>query len=170
MASTNYTVAAGFRDYVEEISSDLFTQIFYGFRTASIVTIHEGVKGKKVWTELQLQSLARRYAASFAENLTSTLSPEILEVFACKVEHKEVPQELEDTYLGFLRSSGFNHQDWPLERFVIMKLVEKLREELENAVWQAVATDTPAAGDLMSVVFDGFLHKIENAITATTLT
>ena len=169
MASTNYTLAAGYRAFVEQISGEIFTKLFYSFRTAELVTIHEGVKGKKVWTEMTLRDLAKRYASTFSAEETNELKPVELIVHANKVEHKEVPQDMEDTYLGFLRRNEFNHQDWPLERFTIMKLIEKLQQEFENAVWQGVE-EAAAAGQTMAQTFNGFLKIITDAITAGDLT
>jgi hypothetical protein len=170
MASTDYSQVAAYRAFVESISAEIFTKLYLGFRTANLVTHHEGVKGEKRWTEMQLKSLAKRYSAAFSATNTNDLVPEVLKVHACKVEHKEVPQEIEDTYLGFLRRNGFNHQEWPLERYTIMKLMDKLAEEMEIAVWQGDAAASPASTDLLAAVFDGYLKKIADAITATDVT
>jgi len=171
MASTTYTQVAGYKAFVEEISPEIFTKLFYGFRTAGLVTLHEGVKGKKVWTEMQLLALAKAYFSNFAPGQTNELVPVTLETNANKVEHKEIPQDMEDTYLGFLRRSGFNHQEWPLERFTIMKLLEKLNQEFEVAVWQGVKKATALAeGDAMNITFDGYLQIVADAITATDVT
>lgn len=170
MESTNYTSAAGFRDYVEDISGEIFTKLFLAFTSAALFTKHEGVKGVKVWTEMQLNSLARRYNSAFQVTDNIDLKPVELRVHANKIEHKEIPQDLEGTYLGFLRSMNFNKQDWPFERFSIMKLLEKFAGELEVAVWQGEAAAVPAIGDLMRNTFDGFLKLFADAITATTLT
>jgi hypothetical protein len=171
MPSTTYTQVAGYRAFVEEISPDIFTKLFYGFRTASLVTLHEGIKGKKTWTEMQLFALAKTYFSNFNPGATNELIPVHLETHANKVEHKEIPQDMEDTYLGFLRRNDFNHQEWPLERFTVMKLLEKLNQEFENAVWQAVLKGTALAeGDPMTVTFNGYLKIIADAITATTVT
>lgn len=170
MASTNYTEAAGFRDYVEDISGEIFTKTFLGFDSASLFTLHEGVKGSKTWTQMDLLPLARRYNSAFQVTDNINLKPVTLRTHANKIEHKEIPQDLEGTYLGFLRSRGFNKQDWPFERWSIMKLLEKFAGELEVAVWQGEETDTPAVGDLMRLTFDGFLIKFTEAITALLLT
>ena len=171
MANTDYSLVAGYKAFVEEISSDIFTKLFYGFRTANLATLHEGVKGKKVWTEQQMLTLAKAYFANFNPGDTNALVPVVLETNANKVEHKEIPQEMEDTYLGFLRRNGFNHQEWPLERYTVENLLKKLNQEFENAVWQGDKKATALAeGDAMAITFDGFLKIIADAITATDLT
>lgn len=171
MASTNYSLVAGYEDFVQLYSEDIFTKLFYGFRTAQFATPHEGVKGKKTWTEMQLLSLAKAYFSNFNPGSTNALVPVTLEVNPFKVEHREIPQDMEDTYLGFLRRNNFNHQDWPLERYTIMKLVEKLLEELEVALWQAVKkVGALVEGDGINLTFNGYLKIIVDAITATAVT
>jgi len=171
MASTDYSVAAGYRSFVENISTDLYTKLFYEFRTASLVTIHEGVKGKKVWTEMKLLALAKAYFAAYTPADTNQLVPVELEVAPYKVEHKEIPQEMEDTHLGFLRKNGFSHQEWPLERYTLDKLILKLQQELEVAVWQGEKKGTALAeGDSINIVFDGYLKIIADALTASAIT
>jgi hypothetical protein len=171
MASTDYSAVAGYRSYVETISEDIFRKLFFEFNTARLVTIHEGVKGKKVWTEMKLLNLAKAYFPAFSAGDTNQLVPIEMDVSPFKVEHKEIPQEIEDTHLGFLRRNSFNHQEWPLERYSVEQLLAKLQQELEVAVWQGVKKSTAlAAGDSINIVFNGYLKIIADAITATTVT
>lgn len=171
MANTDYSLVAGYKDFVERISDEIFTKLYYGFDTAKLVTLHEGIKGKKVWTEQQLLALIKAYFSAFTPSDTNKLVPVTLETYELKVEHKEVPQDMESTYLGFLRRNGFNHQEWPLERMTITNLLTKIQQELEDAVWQAERKATAiAAGDSILVMFNGFLKIIADAIVAGDVT
>ena len=52
-----------------------------------------------------------------------------------------------------------------------MKLLEKLNQEFEVAVWQGVKKATALAeGDAMNITFDGYLQIVADAITATDVT
>lgn len=173
MATTNtdYSAVAAYRAYVETISDEIFTKLYYDFDTAQFITIHEGVKGKKVWTEQQILGLIKAYFSDFTPSDTNKLIPVELVVEANKIEHREVPQDMESTYLGFLRRNGFNHQEWPLERMTLTNILKKAKEELEDAVWQAVRKATALApGDPVNVTFNGFLKLIADAIVAGDVT
>lgn len=167
----DYSAAEAYKDYVEEIKQDLFTRLFFGFKTSLLATPHEGVKGKLVLTEMQVKdNLARRYADAFAGTSNVAFVPSVLEVVTNKVEHQIVPHSYEGNYLGAMRQKGQNPTDNPFEGFILDKIIKKLAEEMEVAVWQGVAAGVPASTDFLRETFDGYLKLVANAIIATTLT
>ena len=171
MASIDYSTAAGYKAYVEQFSQELYSRLFYGFETATLVTGHEGVKGRKVLTELQVGDLAKRWRTNF-DPLTDALEfkPRVLETNLAKVDLQMFPQEFEGTYLGMMRRTGQNQKDLPFERYILNLVLAKLANEMENAIWQGVAAGSPAAGDPLAELFDGYLKIIADAITATDIT
>lgn len=171
MNSSNYDQVAAYRAFVLAISADIFSKIYFGFRTATLVTIHELIKGKKVWTEMQLKELAKVWFSNYNPGETNELIPVELETNAFKVEHTEVPQSSESTWHGFLRRKGFNHQEWPLQRYTIEKLLMKLQNELEIAVWKSVKKATAfVEGDSLLILFNGYLQIIKDAIVGGDIT
>lgn len=167
----DFSSAEGYQAYVETFAEDLFTQLFFGFKTAQLATPHEGVKGRHIITELEVASnLATRWSAAFAGTSNLTPTPTILEVVTNKVEHSVIPQNFESNYLGILRRKGQSSDDYPFQAYMLDKLMRKLNSELEVAAWQGVAAGSPASTDLLRETFDGYLQIIADAITATTLT
>jgi hypothetical protein len=172
MSSVNYTSAAAFRDYVESRGEELISRIFFGFQTADLVTIHDGVKGSKILTEAIIgENLIKRWRAQFDPvSNAAEFVPRVLSTTLAKLDLSFVPQDLEATYLGDMRKKGQNPRDYPFEEYLLDKIISKAHRELEVAIWQAIQTATPAALDNLNQLFDGFLHMIADAITATDLT
>ena len=171
MASANFTAAQAYKDYVEEFAPQLFSKLYYGFETANYVTPHEGVKGKKVLTELMIGDLAKRWRKNF-DALADVIDfkPRVLETELAKVDLQITPQEFEGSYLGMMRRTGQNQTDLPFQAYILDKVIQKLHTEKETAIWQGVAAAVPAAGDPLDEVFDGYLKIIADAITATDIT
>lgn len=167
----NFADAQAYKDFVEEFADTLYSDIFFGFASSNYAMAHEGVKGKKVLTELMLsENLATRWAAPFVGTPNTSYKPEVLEVFTNKVEHSVIPQEFESSYLGFMRRQGQSSDDYPMQAYVLGKLIEKLGSELEVAFWSGAKAVTPASTDLLRETFDGVLAQIAAKITATELT
>jgi hypothetical protein len=167
----DFTAAEAYKAYVETFADDLFTQLFFGFKTGMLATPHEGVKGKHVITELEVSSnLARRWDATFRGFQNTAYTPTTLEVTRHTVEHSVIPQQFEGSYLGMMRRQGQSSDDYPFQAYVLGQLLRKLSSEMETALWQGVAAGSPAISDLITATFDGYLHQISDAITATTIT
>lgn len=174
MANTaNFTSLEAFQAYVQEHGTDMWSRIFYGFKTAGLAASVSGVKGKYTLPNLTIGSnLSKRWTSTFeGQNNKATFGQRTLETFLNKMEFQFVPTEWEENYMGFLRKKNIQDPyDFPFEAYVIMKLIEKQNQEWEDAVWQAVQAGSPADGDLLAATFDGFLQIIADLITATTIT
>ena len=165
-ASLNLTSAAAFRDYVEDMGDQLIAQGFYGFKTADYMTVHEGVKGKKILTSLMVNDLARRWAKQFNAPLdTIVFAPRELNVEFAKVELEIYPQDFESTYLGKKRKKG-QGMDIPFEGDIMMQVMKKLAQELDIATIQGVKAATPASTDLLKQLYHGLLKLITDLIAA----
>lgn len=169
--SLDHSYARSFQDYVRTYSEELFTELFYGFKTADLATIHEGIKGEKVFTQLEVaDNLARRWAKSFDPVEAAAFKPRVLKTVLNKVDFSIVPQEYESSYLGAFRKKGQNNDDWPFQAYIMEKIMAKLNQEFEVAAWQGVEESTPSAGDYLRQTFDGYLQIIADALTAGDIT
>jgi len=167
----DFTDAQAYKGYVEQFALDLFKRMFYGFRSGQLMTPHEGVKGRKVLTELVIGTgLAKRWIAEFEGTQNTSYTPYVLEVFTNKLEHQVVPQEFESNYMGEMRRTGQDPRDYPMEAFTLNGLLKELAKELEDATWQGDQAAVPADSDLLAATFDGILKQVADAITATDLT
>jgi len=167
-ASLNLTDAAALRAYMETFSPDVMSILFHSPKTLSLIHPHEGIKGDLILTELEVGDLVQKWTKSFDPTADAfKFSPEILTVKPLKVDTQIYPQEFEQSYLAFARRKGFSSvTDLPFEGFILQKKLKKIMQEMEVAVWKAVA----GAGTTLLTQFDGFLEIIADLITATTLT
>lgn len=174
MANTaNLSALASFQAYVQEHGTELWSRIFYGFETAQLATVLEGVKGRYTLPLLTVgNDLAKRWTSTFGteNDNKAVLGQRTIVTALNKAEFSFVPTEWESNYMGFLRRTGQDPYDFPFEAFILMKLNEKLRKEMEDAVWNAVAAGSPANDDVLDETFDGFLHILADEITATNVT
>lgn len=170
--SVNYGHAEAFQDYVRTYAEDFFTRMFYGFRTAQIALPFEGIKGEHVVTELEIgENLARRWSKTF-QAVADAINPKPTKIKTVlnKVDFSIVPQEYEKSYLGQLRKKGQNPEDWPYQAYVLDKVMAKLKQEFETAIWKGEEEAVPADGQYLRQTFDGYLKLIADAITATDIT
>lgn len=160
--STKFTDVEAFRDYVQQFAPDLIGQAFYSGRTMQLATNHDGVKGKLTLTQLILGNMVRRWDKTFSPVAdTLEFTPRHLDVEECRVELQIVPQQFEQSYLGYARQASFNNiQPIPFEGYIMMKVMAKTMQEVENALWQGEAAGSPASTDILSAVIDGFLTII----------
>lgn len=168
MDSLNHTYAQSFQDYVRTYADQLFCEMFYGFKTSDLAQTYEGIKGEHVITQLEVgENLARRWAKTFdpVDN-AATFKPRVLKTVTNKVDFSIVPQQYETSYLGAWRKKGQDPMDWPFAAYVMEKIMAKLQQEFEVAVWQGVEESSPSAGDYLRQTFDGYLQIIKESLTA----
>lgn len=168
MDSLDHSYAQSFQDYVRTYADELFCEMFYGFKTSDLAKTYEGIKGEHVITQLEIgENLARRWAKTF-DPVTdaATFKPRVLKTVTNKVDFSVVPQQYEASYLGAWRKKGQDPSDWPFAAYVLSKIMAKLQQEFEVAVWQGVEETTPSAGDYLRQTFDGYLQIIVEALTA----
>jgi len=172
--SVSLTDVASYQAYVQDYYDQLIVRAFYSPRTLQYATAHEGVKGKKTLTRLKVatgKAVAWKSDFSAATDAVS-MHPRTLEVAAIKRDLSFTPQDFEATYLGQFRQRGQNPgEDLPFEAFIMQAILNGHAEELEAAFWQGVKAGSVTPGTTpMAECFDGFLHIIADAVTATTLT
>lgn len=168
MDSTNHEYAIAFQDYVRTYADTLFCEMFYGFKTSELAQTYEGIKGEHIITQLEIgENLVRRWGKAFAPVANAaTFKPRKLKTVLNKVDFEIVPQQYEASYLGAWRKKGQNPADWPFSAYVMEKIMKKLLQEFETAVWQGVEEASPADGDYLRQTFDGYLQIIVEALAA----
>lgn len=167
--SADLSAVAAFRDYVEDFAPELISKAFFSPRTIQMVTTHEGVKGKKVLTIMDVASeLAVAWKSDFAAKSNAiSFTPRELDVRAMKVDLSFTPQDFESSYLGAFRRKGQNAgQDLPFAAFIMDKILQRHATSIDLSVWNAVRAGSVTAGTTpMSQTFDGFLELIKDEVT-----
>jgi hypothetical protein len=168
--STNLTDVNAYQGFVREYAQDIISRSFYGNQTADIATPHSGVKGKKVLTQLTLETLGRRFNKTFNPPAnTVKFSPRELSVERGKFELQIQPHDFYDSYLGEFHRGTFNSTDeFPFESYVMMKVAEKQSTEIERAWWAGDKAASPASTDALTAVINGWLTLITDDLAAGT--
>lgn len=168
--SADLTSVAAFQGYVQEFAPELIAKAFYSPRTVQMATTHEGVKGKKVLTLLDIAAeLAVAWSSSFsAKSNAAIFTPRVIEVAANKIDLSFVPQDFESTYMGMFRKKGQNPgEDMPFAGMVLDKLLAAHAKSVDKALWAAVEAGSITPGTTpMSQTFDGILQIIKDLVTA----
>lgn len=168
--SANLTDVAAYRDYVQDFGDQLISKAFYSPKTVGLATTHEGVKGKKTLTLLEISGeLAVAWKSDFVKkDNVAVFKPRTLEVERNKIDLSFCPQDFEDTYLGMFRKKGQNPgEDMPFAGFTLDKILGKHAIDIDNALWKAVKAGSITPGTTpMSQTFDGYLEIIKDLITA----
>jgi hypothetical protein len=170
--SVDHSYAQSFQGYVRTYAEEMFTELFYSFKTSELAQMFEGIKGEHVITQLEIgENLARRWNKSFEPVAdAATHKPRVLKTVLNKVDFAVTPQDYEFSYLGAARKKGQDPADWPFQAYVMEKVLAKLNQEFEVAAWKGVAAAVPASGDYLRETFDGYLQIIAAALTATDIT
>jgi len=170
-SSLNLTNAANLQAYVQTYDFNLLQRMFNGFHSAPFLTPHADVAGKLALTELILGDVVKRWKKTFEPKANAfTFKPTVLEVQPCKIDLELYPQEFRSTYLGHAQRQGFNSLDNPFEKYMIDGVMNKKDTEQDIAVWSGVQTNSPSDDDGMSLLFDGYLQLIKDALTAGDIT
>lgn len=154
--------------YVDESSDELLIKAVEGAKSKSLATMHTGIKHTK---DINLLSADLIYQADGCELTPSgdaVLGKIPLTVAAIAVQLKLCNKTLIGKYTQrWLREGATSELDEVtfLNQAIIGDLVAKVQLQEENNVWQG---DTIASGNLSFI--DGWLKKIDAAVTAGTIT
>lgn len=120
-----------------------------------------------------ITSLVQPFNKIFSAKGELTFTPNKIELGHPKVDVSLYPDDIEDTWLGFLADNNLSRKEWPLVRYMIEEfLIPKIKDDIElNAVYTGVKKDAPGggvAGDPQDV-FDGLRKQIYTGIAAGTV-
>jgi hypothetical protein len=86
-----------------------------------------------------------------------------------KIDKAEYPDEIADTWLGFLEGDGINRKDWPFVRWMIEEhIIPKAQEDYEmNEVFGGVyVAPTPGTAGAAGTAMNGILKIQNDLVTA----
>lgn len=166
--ATDFTDVVNYQAFVEQFGEELLHSLIFGFRSAEHLNPFEGVKGRLTLTKFkQLQGNVVAYSSTYSPAATHELSPVHLDTYRIKYEYETDPGEMESNYTGFMRQTGQNPADNPLELVQTMKAIQEVNRAVEVAIWQGERIASPVAGTTpISGTIDGYGHIMADAIVA----
>lgn len=115
-----------------------------------------------------LQPFQNKFTPTGAVNFT----PHEIKLFKMKVDVSEFPDELEQSWLGFLASDSVDRKTWPFVKWWLTQIME--REEEDYEVNEVFSGEFTAPGDGVAgaagTAMDGIRFQINAAIDASTIT
>lgn len=137
------------------------------------INLIAGIKDEYSLAVPFINNIVQKGNAQSINNTTDPIGfePRVLKLRKWKVDLKIIPQEYEDTYLGYSLRAGSDPYQIPFEMYILDLIVSQVREDAENIIWNGVYNAAPAGAGVADTltVADGFRRKIANAITALTL-
>lgn len=153
----------------------LYNQMFNDFKSAQHIDVDVTVKDESPMVTPTVKDIVQVGKDDAWNPTTDGIShlAEILKVRPWQVDLKIVPLREHRAWTARLLRDGSDPYEYPFERFILEKVVMKVKETMERIVWQAAYNSGTAAGaGLVNPleVCDGFKTLIAALITATTIT
>lgn len=159
-----------FKAYVEKNLDEFISEAFLGFKSSDALTHYPDNKGKLTVQDITYNAdpiAAWKVLAPADFTQKGDMSTIEIDSNLLQLRDGYVPTELEKTYAGMWRNPGQDPQDFPLAAYFLQEAAKKIRWQIARLVWQA---EVGGAGSGAFLEFDGYLHQIADAITATDLT
>lgn len=119
-----------------------------------------------------ISSVVQPFHKTFSAKGDLTFTPNAIELGHAKVDVSLYPDDIEDTWLGFLADNNLSRKEWPLVRYMVEQyLIPKIKDDIElNAVYSGVKKAAPGSGTAgdPADVWDGLRKQIYAGITAGT--
>src|SRR5207237_4740652 len=110
-----------------------------------------------------LSRVLQSFQKAFTPIGTTTFKPNTIDLYNLKVDAQEYPDDIVDTWLGFLEGDGIDRAAWPFVRWFIEEhLIPKKDEdyELNEAYLGVYAAPTPGTAGAAGTSMKGIKKQI----------
>lgn len=148
---------------------DLINDFYQQDETSKILALQPTKKTVLEKASAHTTSVLQRYQKEFTPKGDTEFKPTTIPLYKIKIDWEEVPDDLEESWIGFLASNKLSRKDWPFIKYVIKELIMKKEiEDFENdAIYSGViAAVTPGTATASSAVINGIRKQINDGITA----
>jgi hypothetical protein len=95
----------------------------------------------------QVTSLVQAFQKAFTAKGDFTFTPNKIQLYKMKVDIEIYPDDIEDSWLGFLSSNSLSRKEWPLIRYLLESFIlSKIQEDMELTVIYKGVYVAPTAG------------------------
>jgi hypothetical protein len=118
-------------------------------------------------SEVRIGELLQPFQKGWTPKGQSEFKPVTIKLYEMKLDHEVYPDEIEQSWLGFLADNDLDRREWPLVRYLIEnELLPQFLEDYElnevyNGVYQA---PTPGTAGSPGTAMDGIKRQINDAI------
>jgi hypothetical protein len=114
--------------------------------------------------------LLQPFQKSWSPTGTVGIAPAEIKLFKMKVDFQDYPDELEETWAGFLADNKVDRKEWPFVKWLMtQEILAQIEQDYElNEVYKGVfaAPGTPGTAGAVSTAMDGIKEIINNHIDA----
>jgi len=113
----------------------------------------------------------QRFQKGYTPIGSTTFEPVKIPLYKLKIDLQETPDDLEESWLGFLADSGLNRKDWPFIKWYLTNALIQADKDLElNEIYYGVpGAITPGTATAAGTSLKGIKKQINEANTAGTL-
>src|SRR5690606_17915047 len=117
---------------------------------------------------VSFQRALQRFQKQWTPTGGATFVPTSIQLTALKIDEEFYPDEIEESWLGFLADNNLDRKTWPLVRFMVEGALDKAQEDLELAeIYHGVlGTLTPGTANAAGTSLNGIKTTINAHITA----
>src|SRR5690606_36150143 len=121
---------------------------------------------------VSFQRALQRFQKQWTPTGGATFVPTSIPLTALKIDEEFYPDEIEESWLGFLADNNLDRKTWPLVRFMVEGALDKAQEDLEllEIYKGVVGTITPGTATAAGESLNGIRKTINDAITAGSTT
>lgn len=117
--------------------------------------------------------LAQPFQKAFTPTGAATFTPQPIQTYRVKVDFEDYPDELEESWLGFLQSEDHDRSKWPFVKWLLEEhITPRFNEDilLNEAFSGVYAAPTPGTPGGAGTAMDGIRKIINDHITAGDIT
>jgi hypothetical protein len=162
---TEITVAAiiaEFGAYYENAGQNqkrIIQDLLFGFETLQYMTNIPTDDSIFKMSKSAMGRVLQGYKTDWSPTNGVTFTPNPIELFKNKIDKQFHPDDIENTWLGFLSSNNTDRKEWPFVKWLIeVHIIPQAHEDLETAIFDAEYV-APSAGST-----PGALLEIMNGI------
>jgi hypothetical protein len=146
-------------DFVnEQAKPELLTEAFFEGKTASTITIQDGIKYIDQLNYMTLDVFFQTAdACGFNQTGSVILTKKEIQVYPIKINMQFCPKDLRKKWANIYLKSGVYQDEMPFEEAFSRHMAEKIQEEMEIMYWQSDLS----AGTGNLAFFDGLITQID---------
>lgn len=119
----------------------------------------------------EFSRVLQRFQKGYTPIGTTTFEPVKIPLYKLKIDLQETPDDLEESWLGFLADNSLNRKDWPFIKWYLTNALIQADKDLElNEIYNGVpGTVTAGTATAAGASLKGIKKQINEANTAGTL-
>lgn len=160
-----------FGTYIGTNQKDILQKLLQKTESMKFMTTVKSADLEYRASQAVIDSIVQGFQKKWTPKSTPTFTPRSIPQRRHKADMEFYPDEVFDSWLGFLTDESKNRKDWPITRYIIEQLMlTKIAEDRELKLIAVGNYEAPVAetAQATGLSMDGFITLLEDAFTAGT--